>query len=322
MSSANLALVFGPTLTRAPDNANPHMLHNDVPAINALIQICIEKHSFVFGEEDEEDRLSSPPPPPSYEPFVAPCSPPLLDEEKMGSSPEGSTPGGMASSEDSPQQPSSQEDLDVPPPRPPPPIADAIKAVAATAILSTGVVLTETEKPPLPSREPETKEEKVEDKVEVKEEVKQLPPADSPKPSSLVPASAEVKSPTPPPVVVQEPSPTGDSNPLTFENLDKVMQEIDTIMEGGKEKEEEEEEEGEGEGEGEESDTEDEEGEFVHVSVCVCLTTCGLVTTPSLHIHTHTHTHTHTHKCMPTHRDIDDECKGTVRLWCQEREGA
>ena len=64
MNSANLALVFGPTLTRAPDTADPRLLHNDVPAINVLIQLCIEHNEFLFGPDSEEDGLSSPPPPP------------------------------------------------------------------------------------------------------------------------------------------------------------------------------------------------------------------------------------------------------------------
>lgn len=66
MNSANLALVFGPTLTRAPDNADTRLLHNDVPSINALIQMCIEHYEYIYGEdsEEEEGRLASPPPPP------------------------------------------------------------------------------------------------------------------------------------------------------------------------------------------------------------------------------------------------------------------
>jgi hypothetical protein len=44
MTSANLALVFGPTLTRAPADADPRQLHNDVPAVNMLIQLCIDHH--------------------------------------------------------------------------------------------------------------------------------------------------------------------------------------------------------------------------------------------------------------------------------------
>lgn len=39
MGSSNLALVFGPTLTRAPDNLDPRQLHNDVPTVNMLIQV-------------------------------------------------------------------------------------------------------------------------------------------------------------------------------------------------------------------------------------------------------------------------------------------
>lgn len=55
MGSPNLALVFGPTLTRAPDDKDPRQLHNDVPSINVLIQLCIDYHEYIFGEEDEEE---------------------------------------------------------------------------------------------------------------------------------------------------------------------------------------------------------------------------------------------------------------------------
>ena len=54
MGTANLALVFGPTLTRAPDSVDPRQLHNDVPAVNVLIQMCIEKYEYIFGEDEEE----------------------------------------------------------------------------------------------------------------------------------------------------------------------------------------------------------------------------------------------------------------------------
>ena len=81
MNSANLALVFGPTLTRAPADADPRLLHNDVPAINVLIQLCIEHHIYIFGEESEEDGLSSPPPPPEEPPV-----------SMLGTSPDGIPP--------------------------------------------------------------------------------------------------------------------------------------------------------------------------------------------------------------------------------------
>ena len=55
MGSANLALVFGPTLTRAPSSMDPRQLHNDVPSINVLVQLCIDYHDYVFGDEDEEE---------------------------------------------------------------------------------------------------------------------------------------------------------------------------------------------------------------------------------------------------------------------------
>lgn len=54
MGSANLALVFGPTLTRAPSTMDPRSLHNDVPAVNLLIQLCITLHRKIFGGEEEK----------------------------------------------------------------------------------------------------------------------------------------------------------------------------------------------------------------------------------------------------------------------------
>ncbi len=85
MNSANLALVFGPTLTRAPDDADPRLLHNDVPAINVLIQVCIERYEYLFGPDSEEEGgLSSPPPPPEapIELDIVSSPPPVRTEER------------------------------------------------------------------------------------------------------------------------------------------------------------------------------------------------------------------------------------------------
>ena len=57
MGSANLALVFGPTLMRAPDAIDPRQLHTDVPSVNLLIQLCIDQNPFIFGEEEEEESV-------------------------------------------------------------------------------------------------------------------------------------------------------------------------------------------------------------------------------------------------------------------------
>ena len=70
MNTANLALVFGPTLTRAPPGADARTLHNDVPSINVLIQLCIEQNEYIFGQDGEEEGglgLISPPPPPELD---------------------------------------------------------------------------------------------------------------------------------------------------------------------------------------------------------------------------------------------------------------
>lgn len=79
MNSANLAVVFGPTLTRAPPDADPRLMHNDVPAINVLIQLCIEQNEFLFGADEMESKGFSPPPPPE-----APETPPnAIDESAL-----------------------------------------------------------------------------------------------------------------------------------------------------------------------------------------------------------------------------------------------
>ena len=93
MNSANLAVVFGPTLTRAPENSDPRLLHNDVPAINVLIQLCIERHEYLFGDETEDERLGSPPPPPPPNESMLGTSPdtaPLLMEPRPPLQQEGS----------------------------------------------------------------------------------------------------------------------------------------------------------------------------------------------------------------------------------------
>ena len=86
MGSANLALVFGPTLTRAPDSIDPRQLHNDVPSVNMLIQMCIDRHIYIFGDEvitspfpDDCDAIKNDPPlstSPPAEPPSAPAEPP------------------------------------------------------------------------------------------------------------------------------------------------------------------------------------------------------------------------------------------------------
>ena len=78
MSSSNLALVFGPTLVHAPPEFDPIQLHNDVPAVNLLIQICIEQHHVIFV------KIDSPPPPPlklENEPRVVVTPPPEIGHE-------------------------------------------------------------------------------------------------------------------------------------------------------------------------------------------------------------------------------------------------
>ena len=61
MSTANLALVFGPTLTLAPSDIDPRRLHNDVPAVNVLIQTCLEHHEFLFQFERAKSPEERPP---------------------------------------------------------------------------------------------------------------------------------------------------------------------------------------------------------------------------------------------------------------------
>ena len=72
MNSSNLALVFGPTLVQAPTHLEALQLHNDVPAVNILIQVCIEQHDVIFPT-----MVVTPPPPPlADEPRSQSISPP------------------------------------------------------------------------------------------------------------------------------------------------------------------------------------------------------------------------------------------------------
>lgn len=87
MGSPNLALVFGPTLTRAPDSLDPRQLHNDVPSVNMLIQMCIDRHDYIFGEAEDTSVVSPSPDdgvgniplstsPPTEPPSAPPSDPP------------------------------------------------------------------------------------------------------------------------------------------------------------------------------------------------------------------------------------------------------
>ena len=87
MGSANLALVFGPTLTRAPDSVDPRQLHNDVPSINILIQLCIDHHEFIFGEEEEEEEEKGTQPDKGISPEMLSTSPPSEPPSAPSSAP-------------------------------------------------------------------------------------------------------------------------------------------------------------------------------------------------------------------------------------------
>ena len=54
MTSSNLALVFGPSLTRSPPGSEEFALSSS-PCINTALQTCIEHCSIVF-EATEEQR--------------------------------------------------------------------------------------------------------------------------------------------------------------------------------------------------------------------------------------------------------------------------
>jgi len=90
MGSPNLALVFGPTLTRAPDDKDPRQLHNDVPSINVLIQLCIDYHEYIFGEEDEEEAAregSMSPPQHTESPLLEKLEDAVLQEPRESPTP-------------------------------------------------------------------------------------------------------------------------------------------------------------------------------------------------------------------------------------------
>ena len=90
MGSANLALVFGPTLTRAPADKDPRQLHNDVPSINVLVQLCIDYHDYIFGEEDEEEATregSMSPPQHTESPLLEKLEDAVLQEPRESPTP-------------------------------------------------------------------------------------------------------------------------------------------------------------------------------------------------------------------------------------------
>jgi len=106
MGSANLALVFGPTLTRAPDSLDPRQLHNDVPSVNLLIQMCIDKHELIFGPNKDQKPAANNAPsesqapreeekptpllstsPPAEPPTAPPTAPPTVSTNQQAESP-------------------------------------------------------------------------------------------------------------------------------------------------------------------------------------------------------------------------------------------
>ena len=114
MNTANLALVFGPTLTRAPEGADPRALHNDVPAINVLIQLCIENNDYIFGEDEGELNSPPPPPPTTHEEDKS-------DEEVLNGTPDQLNPPVpiLGSSEDELERDTPQPPPKIPSPVPP-----------------------------------------------------------------------------------------------------------------------------------------------------------------------------------------------------------
>lgn len=72
MNCSNLALVFGPTLVQAPTHLEALQLHNDVPAVNVLIQVCIEQHNVIFPTT----TAATPPLPPTAEELNSQSLPP------------------------------------------------------------------------------------------------------------------------------------------------------------------------------------------------------------------------------------------------------
>ena len=158
MNTANLAVVFGPTLTRAPPDADPRLLHNDVPAINVLIQLCIEQNEFIFGA-DENEKTYSPPPPPA-----APESPSITDGQTETHYP-------VAQNEDEWMEPPadleeptnelvmSQEEPHPPEPHPPEPLSPKEEQVAE------GEVEYDEETCPLPNVQPQPKSEPTQEPI-------------------------------------------------------------------------------------------------------------------------------------------------------------
>lgn len=120
MGTANLALVFGPTLTLAPADIDPRRLHNDVPAVNVLIQTCLEHHEFLFQFDQAKSPEDLPSPnnksksPDAF--TMSPCKSPIVSEplphthSPIQSSPMVHTPTPPPASEESEAEPMPKEE--------------------------------------------------------------------------------------------------------------------------------------------------------------------------------------------------------------------
>ena len=53
MKSKNLAVVFGPVLITSPTSTNLALVR-DLPTINEVTQLCIDRYKFIFGGDEEE----------------------------------------------------------------------------------------------------------------------------------------------------------------------------------------------------------------------------------------------------------------------------
>ena len=57
MNLSNLALVFGPTLMRAPESTDPLALAQEMQTVNSICLFMLDYHADLFGMDSSEEEM-------------------------------------------------------------------------------------------------------------------------------------------------------------------------------------------------------------------------------------------------------------------------